>query len=324
MKLMKALALRILYALPFGRLFLDSEYRKRVTRERIEKWIDDAERTHRSIAKEEADALRFEVNRSDILDVLQLYPLWLPARLPKPPFIGTVANFVLAYMIFKEFVTAYTLNTNYLTLLFADGVLRFLIAVAFTGLKYEKLLLLSLIPTFGFFTPIPAQIMNDTPRLSTFLMKDVLAARIGTLYPGVSRNSFSVYFYKRFMNLPLLLMRAFAWLGDRLYNYAYLPLAINIYVRNIQIWERVLYSLHFLPGLANLLPAVGKTGTAVVSASLVKKARKSDGPSGATPSGAALKVELAEKAKQPRGRDKAGVIRPKLVAGLSVISALLF
>ncbi|UCC96084.1 MAG: hypothetical protein JSW40_04845, partial [Candidatus Omnitrophota bacterium] len=177
------------------KIYLSSEYRKKIARERIEKWIYIAELKHKSITKKEAYMLREELKNADILGILELGPLWTAAKIIKPPFIGTVANLTL----FSLFIT--TRNPSFLIPLFADGIIRFIIAAIFTGFKYRILLALSLIPSFGFVIPIPAQLMRSFPHISEFLMCEVLGAKLGMFLPGIERHSFRTYFYMRLMKV---------------------------------------------------------------------------------------------------------------------------
>jgi hypothetical protein len=54
--------------------------------------------------------------------------------------------------------------------------------------------------------------MRNSPHLTEFIMKEIVASKVGTFFPGVSRDSFSEYFYMRLMNIPLFFMRFMAGL----------------------------------------------------------------------------------------------------------------
>ncbi|MEO0069332.1 MAG: clostripain-related cysteine peptidase [candidate division WOR-3 bacterium] len=183
------------------KVYTDSEYRKQCALEKINSWLADFEHSDRWISSDDARVIRHEAENSSILDILQLAPLWAVVKIFKPPFIGTCANLAIIYMLF------HTLNPGWLIPLFADGVIRFAIAVAVTRFRYKLLLLLSLLPTLGFAIPIPTQIMKDTPHLAEFLVRDVFGAKMGMMFPGIDRNSFRVYFYIRMMNIPVVIMR---------------------------------------------------------------------------------------------------------------------
>jgi len=183
------------------KIYVSREYRQGIAREKIREWIDIAELKHRSIAPSEARELREECGHADVLEIIEIAPLWSIAKIVKPPFVGTVANFTLLTL----FMT--TGNAYLLIPLFADGVIRFLIALLFTGIKYKTLLILSVIPSFGFILPIPAQLMKSFPRLSEFLLCEVIGSRLGTCVPGVDRHSFRTYFYMRLMRIFLLFFK---------------------------------------------------------------------------------------------------------------------
>ena len=188
------------------KVYFDSEYRRRVTSQKVEEWIDRAENIDKRISHTEAQTMRGELEQINILDVLQLYPLWGIAKIIKPPFIGTAANIALVYLLIT------TLNPYYLIPLFFDGFIRGAIAVLFTGLKYKTLLALSLLPTIGPIMSIPTQTMRAAPHLTKFLMNEVIASGIGASLPGIDRHSFRVYFYIHLMGIPVYLIKTIAWL----------------------------------------------------------------------------------------------------------------
>jgi hypothetical protein len=187
------------------KVYINKEYRKRVSREKIEKWIDQAEFKDRAIDKKDADCVRSALKDKDILEIIELGPLWTIAKLIKPPFVGTIANLGAGLLFIK------TLNPYWLLVLFGDGIIRFVITVIFTGFKYRMLLGLSLIPTLGFIIPIPTQLILSAPCLTEFIMHQVIGVKLGTLVPGVDRHSFRTYFYIRLMNIPLFFMNILAW-----------------------------------------------------------------------------------------------------------------
>lgn len=183
------------------KVYIDSHYRRKVSSEMIEKWIMEAEKKDKIIIHSQAETLRAELQNKDILKILEVGPLWVITKAIKPPFIGTAANVTILYMLFSKF------NPYLLIPLFADGIVRFLVVLIFTGFKYKRLLLLSLIPTLGFVIPIPMELMSSAPALTEFLMKYVIGSKIGTSLPGVDKHSFRTYFYIRLMGIPLYLMK---------------------------------------------------------------------------------------------------------------------
>ncbi len=186
------------------KVYISKAYRRRVSREKIRQWIYKAEIKDRAIDKTEADCVRRALKDKDILEIIELGPLWTIAKIIKPPFVGTMANLGAGVLFIK------TLNPYWLLILFGDGIVRFIITVIFTGFKYRMLLGLSLIPTLGFIIPIPTQLMLSAPCLTEFIMKQVIGVKLGTLIPGVDRHSFRTYFYIRLMNIPLFFMNILA------------------------------------------------------------------------------------------------------------------
>ena len=183
------------------KIYASREYRQGIAREKIKEWIDTAELRHRSITPREAQELREESGHADVLEIIEIAPLWTIAKIIKPPFVGTMANVTLLTL----FMT--TGNAFLLIPLFADGMIRLLVALLFTGTKYRTLLMLSVIPTLGFILPIPAQLMKSFPRLSEFLLCEVIGSRLGTCVPGVDRHSFRTYFYMRLMRITLFFFK---------------------------------------------------------------------------------------------------------------------
>jgi hypothetical protein len=187
------------------KIYTDVEYRKKTSKEKIEAEIRDGR-----ITQQERCILLKELDNIDILGILQLGPLWIVTKIIKPPFVGTAINITVLY----SFIATH--NPYWLIILFADGMIRFVIAVLFTGFKYKPLLLLSLIPTLGFVIPIPTQIMKDAPHLARFFMQQVVGVKLGTSLPGIDIHSFRTYFYIRLMNIPLFFMKAIVWSWNRL------------------------------------------------------------------------------------------------------------
>lgn len=188
------------------KVYIDPSYRKKVSKEKIGEWIVEAEKEGKTITCAQAEILRAELQGKDILEILGIGPLWIITKIIKPPFIGTAANITMLYLLFNKF------NPYLLIALFADGIIRCLIVLIFTGLKYKKLLLLSLIPTFGFVIAIPAELMSYAPTLTEFLLKDLIGSNIGTSVPGVDKHSFRTYFYVRLMDIPLYFMKVMTFL----------------------------------------------------------------------------------------------------------------
>jgi hypothetical protein len=184
------------------KIYTDRTYRQRIVRNKFENWLGRATIDKR-ISPHKARSIWDELQNEDVLEILEVVPLWTLAKIIKPPFIGTSANLLSVYMLVAA------KNPYWLLPLFADGVVRLIIAVLFTGLKYKPLLFLSLIPTFGFILPVPVQLMKDSPALSEFFMKEVVGTKLATSLPGVDRHSFRTYFYVRLMDIPLFFMRAF-------------------------------------------------------------------------------------------------------------------
>ena len=176
--------------------YTDKDFRKKVTQDKIGKWIRESEENSKMITPSDAKALREELKKTDVLEILELQPLWTVAKIIKPPFVGTAANLTLIYL----FTT--TLNPYWLLPLFLDGFIRFVITLIFAGLKYKLLLFLSIVPTFGFVLPVPAELIKRAPFLTRFLMRDVIGAKMGTMLPGVDRHSFRTYFYIHLMDMP--------------------------------------------------------------------------------------------------------------------------
>lgn len=187
------------------KVYLSKAYRRRVSREKIKEWIAIAQHEDRTIDQRQASLLKKSLADKDILEILEVVPLWSVAKIIKPPFIGTMANMTLIYLFFT------TWDKHLLIPLFADGMIRCGIAIIFTGFRYKLLLALSLLPTIGFIIPVPTQMMVTAPRLTDFIVRHVLGVKIGMMVPGVDRHSFRTYFYMRLMRIPLFLMKVLAW-----------------------------------------------------------------------------------------------------------------
>ncbi|MFA5499878.1 MAG: hypothetical protein WC404_02235, partial [Candidatus Omnitrophota bacterium] len=182
-------------------VYVNKEFRVRSAGDFIEKAIVRAEDDKR-ITAEEAKVLRDELEGEDVLEMLALFPVWAA--------IDLITWSVFGYGIVPIFV---------------DGILHCAAAVIFTGFKYKPLLVLSAIPVVGTYIAIPTQMIKNSPHLTEFLMKEVVGSKMGTFFPGVARDSFSEYFYMRFMNIPLFFMRFMAglisYLDEKVQGQAY-------------------------------------------------------------------------------------------------------
>lgn len=191
------------------KIYGSKEYRIRVSKEYIEKIIKKAEETDKRISSAEAKVLHQELEKEDILGMLELLPLWTSIKFITWPLFGGTGDILWLSL----FIVTY--NPYWLIPIFIDGVLRGIITIIFTGLNYKPLLILSFIPKIGNYVAIPTQLMKDAPHLSEFLMKEVVGSKIGTSVPGVSKHSFREYFYIRLMGIPLFFMRQMAQIVSR-------------------------------------------------------------------------------------------------------------
>lgn len=170
------------------KIYKDKEFRIKTANGYIEKAIAGAESDKR-ITPEEAGVLRDELAGEDIPELAALFPVWAAIDL-------------ITWSVFGIGIVP----------VFVDGILRCAVTVMFTGFKYKPLLALSVIPVVGTYIAIPTQLMKNSPHLTEFVMKEIIGSKIGTAFPGVSRDSFSEYLYMRLMNIPLFFLRFMAGL----------------------------------------------------------------------------------------------------------------